>query len=69
MRALPGYAEALSEALRRVSAEHPGISVGDLERAADAQVVPQPEKVTAGLLIHMALSRPKNAEPNKKRKK
>jgi hypothetical protein len=56
LRDLPGFEEAMASAKDRVSAEHPGISAGDLERSADARIVPEPERVSAGLLIHMALS-------------
>jgi transcriptional regulator with XRE-family HTH domain len=56
LRELPGFEEAMALAKDRASAEHPGIAAGDLERAADARIVPEPERVSAGLLIHMALS-------------
>jgi transcriptional regulator with XRE-family HTH domain len=59
LREVPGFAEALAEARRRAAQEHPGLTVAELEQAADARIVPQPERVSAGLIIYMALSKAK----------
>jgi hypothetical protein len=59
---LPDYPEALTGATQRLR-EHPGLSVSDLEWAGTARLVPEPPRVTAGLLIQLALSRLQSSPP------
>ena len=55
-RDLPGFAEAMSDAVRRAAQEHPTISKADLEAAGDMRSVPEPQRINAGLLISVALA-------------
>lgn len=57
LRELPGFEEAFADAALRVEHEHPGITREDLEMAADTRATPEPKRVTAGLLIHIAIAR------------
>lgn len=67
LRDLPGFQEAMSAAIARSATEHPGITRQALEYAADTRIVPAPARVTAGLLIHMALAAREAVPPLKSR--
>jgi transcriptional regulator with XRE-family HTH domain len=73
LRELPGFAAALGEAKARLAGEHPGIGPGDLEIAANTRAIPEPPRVTAGLLIHIALARhlppPSNTQHKRPRRR
>jgi transcriptional regulator with XRE-family HTH domain len=59
---LPDFEVALAEATQRLR-EHPGLKAADLEYAGTSRVVPEPERVTAGLIIQLALSRMHSTMP------
>jgi len=72
LREIEGFADAILEARRRVLEEHSGLSALALERAADARVVPEPPRVTAGLIIQMAVvfqveGNPQGQRPRKRK--
>lgn len=56
IRDLPDFVKALTEAKTRAAQEHPNIRAEELEFAADTRVTPEPQRATAGLLIHIALA-------------
>lgn len=58
LKDLPGYEQAFAEAKKRAEIEHPTINTLALSLAGEATVTPQPERVSAGLLIQMALASP-----------
>ena len=63
LRELPGFDEAMADAVKRSEREHPGITREDLESAADIRATPEPAQVTGGLLIQLALARKSIAPP------
>lgn len=69
LRDLPRFEEAMSEAVRRVSEEHIQLSRKELEEAADARIIPEPLRVTAGVLIQIALARRETGGTEKPRAK
>jgi hypothetical protein len=68
LREMPGFADAMAEAKRRIEAEHPGITEANLSAAGNIVISPPLAHVSAGLLIHLAMTA-RVARPPKKRRK
>lgn len=65
-RDLPGFAEVLDEALRRAKESKIQLTRRELEEAGDYRLSPPPARLTADLLVQLALSLAGDAPPTPK---